>query len=44
MAYPQTLKKKTLVARSVAAIAVLELPVETKLPEGEAQTSKPSHT
>ena len=34
MAYPQTLKKKTLVARAVAAIVVLEPPVETRLLEG----------
>ena len=33
-AYPQTLKKKTLVARAVAATAVLELPVETRLLQG----------
>ena len=32
MAYPQTLKKKTLVARAVAATVVLELPVETRRP------------
>ena len=34
-AYPQTLKKKTPVARAVAATAVPELPAETRLPEEE---------
>ena len=33
-AYPQTLKKKTPVARAVAAIAVPELLAEAKLPKG----------
>ena len=32
MAYPQTLKRKTPVARAVAATAVPELPVEARLP------------
>ena len=41
MAYPQTLKKKTLVARAVAATAVLELPVETRLLEGEDEPQCP---
>ena len=35
MAYPQTLQKKTPVARAVAAIAVPEPPIETKLQEDE---------
>ena len=34
MAYPQTLKKKTLVATAVATTVEPELPVETRLPEG----------
>ena len=37
MAYPQTLKKKTPVARAVAAIAV----PETRMPEGEDQPQSP---
>ena len=32
-AYPQTLKKKTPVARAVATTTVLELLAETRLPE-----------
>ena len=43
MAYPKTLKKKILVARAVAATAVLELPVKTRLPEGENDPQSP-HT
>ena len=43
MAYPQTLKKKTLVFRSIAEIAVPEPPVETRLPEGEDKPQNP-HT
>ena len=39
--YPQTLKKKTSVARAVAATAALELPAETRLPEGEDQSQSP---
>ena len=42
-AYPQTLKKKTLVARAVAAGAVLEPLAETRLPEGENKPQSP-HT
>ena len=42
-AYPQTLKKKTLVARAVAATAVLEPLVETRLQEGEDEPQSP-HT
>ena len=34
MAYPQTLKKKTLVARAVATIAVPKLPAEVDEPQG----------
>ena len=43
MAYPQTLKKKTPVARVVAATVVPELLVETRLPEGEDKPQGP-HT
>ena len=43
MAYPQTLKKKTPVARAVAVTAVPEWPVETRLPEGEDEPQSP-HT
>ena len=43
MAYPQTLKKKTTVARAVATTVVLELPVETRLLEGEDKPQSP-HT
>ena len=43
MAYPQTLKKKTSVARAVAATVVSEPPVETRLPEGEDEPQCP-HT
>ena len=43
-AYPQTLQKKTPVARTVAATAVPELPVETRLPEGVDEPPRPSHT
>ena len=43
MAYPQTLKKKTLVARAVAATAVLELPAETRLPEGADEPKALTH-
>ena len=35
MAFPQTLKKKTVVARVVATTVVSEPPAETRLPEGE---------
>ena len=41
MAYPQILKKKTPVARAVAATAVPELPAETRLPEGEDKPQSP---
>ena len=41
MAYPQTLKKKTLVARAVAATAVPESPGETRMPEGENEPQSP---
>ena len=41
MAYPQTLKKKTPVAREMAATAVLEPPVETRLPEEENEPQSP---
>ena len=41
--YPQNLKKKTLVARVVAATAVPELPTETRLPEGAGEPQDP-HT
>ena len=43
MAYPQTLRKKTWVARAVAATAVLELLVETWLQEGADEPQGP-HT
>ena len=43
MAYPQSFKKKTLVARAVAATVVLELPAETRFPEGEDESQSP-HT
>ena len=43
MAHPQTLKKKSLVARAVAATVVLEPPVEIRLPEGEDKPQSP-HT
>ena len=43
MAYPQTLKKKTPVARAVATTAVPEPPMETRLPEW-GLAPKPSHT
>ena len=43
MSYSQTLKKKTPVARAVAATVVPELPVETRLPEGEDKPQS-SHT
>ena len=43
MAYPQLLKKKTPVARAVAATVVPELPVETRLPEGVEKSQGP-HT
>ena len=43
MAYPQTLKKKTLVARVVATTVVPELPLETRLQEGEDEPQSP-HT
>ena len=43
MAYLQPLKKKTPVARAVATTAMLELPVETRLPEGEDKSQSP-HT
>ena len=43
MAYPQTLKKKTPVAREVAATAVPKLPAEAKLPEGVDKPQDP-HT
>ena len=43
MAYPQTLKKKSPVARAVATTAVPELPAETRLPEGEDEPEG-SHT
>ena len=42
-AYPQTLKKKTPVARVVAATAVPGPLVETRLPEGEDESQSP-HT
>ena len=42
-AYPQTLKKKTSVARVVAIIAVPELLAEAKLPKG-GTSPEPSHT
>ena len=42
-AYPQTLKKKTPVARAVAATVVLELLAETRLLEGENKPQNP-HT
>ena len=35
MVYPQTLKKKTPVARAVAATAVPKLPAEARFPEGQ---------
>ena len=41
MAYPQTFKKKTPVARVVVATVVPELPAETRLPEGEDQPQSP---
>ena len=44
MAYPQTLKKKTPVARAVAATAEPKPPAETRLPEGADGASRPSHT
>ena len=43
MAYPQTLKKKTLVARAVATTVVPKLPAEAKLPEGTDKLQDP-HT
>ena len=43
MAYSQTLKKKTPVARAVATTVVPELPVETRLPEGVDEPQGP-HT
>ena len=43
MAYPQTLKKKTLVARAVATTVVPVLPVETRLPEGEDKPQALTH-
>ena len=42
-AYPQTLKKKTQVARAVAATVVPELLAETRLPEGVDKPQVP-HT
>ena len=41
MAYPQTLKKETLVARTVATTVVPELPAEARWPEGEDQPQSP---
>ena len=41
MAYPQTLKKKTLVARAVATAVVLELLAETRLLEGADKPQGP---
>ena len=43
MAYPQTLIKKTPVAKTVATTAVRELPVDTRLPEEEDKPQGP-HT
>ena len=43
MAYPQTLKKKTPVARAVATTAVPEPPVETRLPEGRMNPKALTH-
>ena len=43
MAYPQTFKKKTPVARPVATTVVLEPPAETRLPEGVEEPQGP-HT
>ena len=43
MAYPQTLKKKTLVARAVATTAVPEPLVETRLPEGQMSLKALTH-
>ena len=43
MAYPQTLKKKTMVARAVATIVVPEPLAEAMLLEG-GQAPEPSHT
>ena len=43
MAYPQTLKKKTLVARAVATIVMPELPAETRLQERADEPEGP-HT
>ena len=43
MAYPQTLKKKTLVDRAVATMAVPEPLAETRLPEG-ADEPEDHHT
>ena len=40
-AYPPTLKKKTLLARAVAATVVLEPLAETRLPEGEDEPQIP---
>ena len=40
-AYPQTLEKKTPVARAVATTAVPELPAETRLPEGADEPQVP---
>ena len=43
MAYPQTLQKKTLVAKAVVVITVAEPPMETRLWEGEDGPQNP-HT
>ena len=43
MAYPQTLKNRTPVARAVTTTAVPELPAETRLLEGEGEPQSP-HT
>ena len=43
MAYPQTLKKKTPLARAVATTAVPELPAETRLPEGQMSLKALTH-
>ena len=40
-AYPQTLKKRTPVARAVVATAIPELPVELGLPDGVDETQDP---
>ena len=43
MAYPQTLQKKTLVARAVAVLPVSEPPMETQLLEGVKSPRIPSY-